>query len=59
MAYLLNQGDRQVFNTVLPAIRDALSLTDTSVGLIATIFLFSATGHPFQQFAEMMSRSLS
>lgn len=38
MAYLLNQGDRQVFNTVLPAIRDSLSLTDTSVGLIATIF---------------------
>ena len=21
------------------------------------VFLFSATGHPFQQFAEMMSRS--
>ena len=38
MAYLLNQGDRQVFNIVLPAIRDALNLTDTSVGLIATIF---------------------
>lgn len=38
MAFLLNQGDRQVFNTVLPAIRDALHLTDTSVGLIATIF---------------------
>jgi MFS family permease len=38
MAYLLNQGDRQVFNTVLPAIRDALNLTDTLVGLIATIF---------------------
>lgn len=38
MAYLLNQGDRQVFNTVLPAIRDALNLTDTSVGLIATVF---------------------
>ena len=38
MAYLLNQADRQVFNTVLPAIRDALSLTDTSIGLIATIF---------------------
>jgi len=38
MAYLLNQGDRQVFNTVLPAIREALNLTDTSVGLIATIF---------------------
>ena len=27
MAYLLNQGDRQVFNTVLPAIRDSLNLT--------------------------------
>ena len=38
MAYLLNQADRQVFNTVLPAIRDTLNLTDTSIGLIATIF---------------------
>ena len=38
MGYLLNQADRQVFNTVLPAIRDAFSLTDTSVGLIATLF---------------------
>lgn len=48
MAYLLNQGDRQVFNTVLPAIRDALHLTDTSVGLIATIFnLFYACCVPF------------
>lgn len=40
VAYLLNQADRQVFNTVLPAIRDSLNLTDTSVGLIATIFNF-------------------
>lgn len=48
MAYLLNQGDRQVFNTVLPAIRDALHLTDTSVGWIATIFnLFYACCVPF------------
>lgn len=48
MAYLLNQGDRQVFNTVLPAIREALNLTDTSVGLIATIFnLFYACCVPF------------
>ena len=47
MAYLLNQGDRQVFNTVLPAIREALNLTDTSVGLIATIFnLFYAAMVP-------------
>ena len=38
MGYLLNQADRQVFNTVLPSIRDAFNLTDTSVGLIATLF---------------------
>ncbi|MDE6871199.1 MAG: MFS transporter [Bacteroidales bacterium] len=37
-AFLLNQADRQVFNTVLPAMRDALGLTDTSVGMIATLF---------------------
>lgn len=52
MAYLLNQGDRQVFNTVLPAIRDALSLTDTSVGWIATIFnLFYAIMVPLGGWA--------
>ena len=38
MAYLLNQADRQVFNTVLPAIRDSLGIGDTEVGLIATVF---------------------
>ena len=48
MAYLLNQGDRQVFNTVLPAIRDSLQLSDTSIGWIATIFnLFYACCVPF------------
>ena len=52
MAYLLNQADRQVFNTVLPAIRDALSLSDTSVGLIATIFnLFYALMVPIGGWA--------
>jgi len=38
VAYLLNQGDRQVFNSVLLLIRDSLSLTDTSVSLIAVFF---------------------
>ena len=38
VAYLLNQGERQVFNSVLPLIRDSLSLTDTSVSLIAVFF---------------------
>ena len=52
VAYLLNQADRQVFNTVLPAIRDTLSLTDTSVGLIATIFnLFYALMVPLGGWA--------
>lgn len=52
MAYLLNQGDRQVFNTVLPAIRDALCLSDTSVGWIATIFnLFYAIMVPIGGWA--------
>ena len=60
MAYLLNQGDRQVFNTVLPAIRDALNLTDTSVGLIATIFnLFYAIMVPIGGWAgDRFSRKL-
>ena len=47
VAYLLNQGDRQVFNSVLPMIRDSLSLTDTSVSLIAVFFnLFYAAMVP-------------
>ena len=58
MAYLLNQGDRQVFNTVLPAIREALNLTDTSVGLIATIFnLFYACCVPFGGWPVTASRA--
>ena len=52
VAFLLNQADRQVFNTVLPAIRDSLNLTDTSVGLIATIFnLFYAIMVPLGGWA--------
>lgn len=52
MAYLMNQADRQVFNTVLPAMRDSLDLTDTSVGLIATIFnLFYALMVPIGGWA--------
>ena len=38
VAYLLNQADRQVFNTVLPQIKEAFSIGNTEVGLIATIF---------------------
>ena len=52
VAYLLNQGDRQVFNSVLPLIRDSLSLTDTSVSLIAVFFnLFYAAMVPIGGWA--------
>lgn len=39
-AYLLNQADRQVFNVVLPLMREDLSLSDFQIGMIATIFNF-------------------
>lgn len=38
VAFLLNQADRQVFNVVLPLIREDLGLSDVAVGSIATIF---------------------
>ena len=58
VAFLLNQGDRQVFNSVLPLIRDSLSLTDTSVSLIAVFFnLFYAAMVPIGGwFGDRFSR---
>ena len=58
VAYLLNQGDRQVFNSVLPLIRDSLSLTDSSVSLIAVFFnLFYAAMVPIGGwFGDRFSR---
>ena len=38
VAFLLNQADRQVFNVVLPLIREDLGLSDVAIGSIATIF---------------------
>ena len=38
IANLFNQADRQVFNVVLPLIREDLYLSDVQVGSIATIF---------------------
>ncbi|MCE5344851.1 MAG: MFS transporter [Bacteroidales bacterium] len=38
IAFFFNQADRQIFNTVLPSIRDDLNLTDSNMGLIASIF---------------------
>lgn len=38
VAFLFNQADRQVFNIVLPLVKDDLKLSDVQVGAIATLF---------------------
>lgn len=38
LAFFFNQADRQIFNIVLPSLRDDLGLTDANMGLIASIF---------------------
>ena len=59
VAYFLNQGDRQVFNTVLPHIQAFLGVGDGTMGLISTCFnLFFAMTVPFAgYFADRLSRS--
>ena len=59
VAYFLNQGDRQVFNTVLPHIQEFLGASDVTMGLISTCFnLFFALTVPFAgYFADRLSRS--
>ena len=59
IAYFLNQGDRQVFNTVLPHIQSFLGVSDGTMGLISTCFnLFFAMTVPFAgYFADRFSRS--
>lgn len=37
-AFFLNQGDRQVFNSVIPLIQEGLGLTDVQIGWVVTIF---------------------
>lgn len=59
IAYFLNQGDRQVFNTVLPHIQAFLGVSDGTMGVISTCFnLFFALTVPFAgYFADRFSRS--
>lgn len=38
LAFFFNQADRQIFNIVLPSLRDDLGLIDADMGLIASIF---------------------
>ncbi|WP_316794968.1 MFS transporter [Pedobacter agri] len=40
-AYFLNQADRQLFSIVLPQIKAELQLTDTQLGLIASILTWT------------------
>jgi MFS family permease len=37
VAFFFNQADRQIFNVVLPLIRDDLHLTDADMGLVASV----------------------
>ena len=58
VAYFLNQGDRQVFNTVLPHIQAFLNVSDGTMGMISTGFnLFFAMTVPFAgYFADRIPR---
>jgi len=38
VAYFLNQGDRQIYNAVLPLIKTDLGVSDVQLGLVATAF---------------------
>lgn len=38
LAYFFNQGDRQIFNAIIPLIKEDLMLSDIQLGLVATVF---------------------
>ena len=37
-AYFLNQGDRQIFNTVIPLLKADLGVSDVQIGNVVMIF---------------------
>lgn len=39
LAFFFNQADRQIFNVVLPAVREDLHLADSEMGLISSILI--------------------
>ena len=56
-AYFLNQGDRQIFNVVIPLLKSDLLLTDVQIGMIATVFtLIYGVLVPFAGFAGDLLR---
>lgn len=57
VAYFLNQGDRQIFNVVIPLIKEDLQLSDVQIGLVATLFtLFYGIMVPVAGFAGDLFR---
>jgi MFS family permease len=38
VSYFLNQGDRQIYNAVLPLIKTSLHVSDVQLGMVATAF---------------------
>ncbi|MCC5930150.1 MAG: MFS transporter [Cyclobacteriaceae bacterium] len=40
-AFFFNQADRQIFNVVLPLIKEDLQLSDGQLGIIASVFIWS------------------
>ncbi|GAA4729190.1 MFS transporter [Flavisolibacter ginsenosidimutans] len=53
LAYFFNQGDRQIFNAVIPLIKKNMHLSDVEIGTIATIFtIVYGCVVPFAGFAS-------
>ena len=47
-AFFLNQADRQAFNLLLPRIQESIGASDSTMGLMSTLFfLFYAVTVPF------------
>ena len=59
VAFFLNQADRQTFNIVLPQIQQYLGASDSTMGLLSTLFnVFYAITVPFAgYYADRLSRS--
>ena len=59
VAFFLNQADRQAFNIVLPQIQQYLGASDSTMGLLSTLFnVFYAITVPFAgYYADRLSRS--
>ncbi len=41
LAYFFNQGDRQIFNVVLPLLKKDLALSDAQLGMVGSLFILT------------------